>query len=642
MKKSDLAVFLGLNIFAIVFLNICIFRGIGVPAGLFSSAVSMLVFAFVLLSADRLNKGYAQRCKTDCIKTDSSTMSMLLELSVPCVLCDENGEILWYNHAASDIFFDSENEELPKFIENLDFEQDGEITVNYKTYQFNTAGCGRDGNMRLVTFFDVSELKALKEKCTAIRSVICYITVDNYSDVMSGISGNEAGKITIEIEERLADFAERAAGVVHRLERDRFVVFLDMDHLEVLMADKFSIVSAVKEIKGTNDIPVTVSVGAGLSYESNAKSALFARAAMELALGRGGDQAVVKIGDEFKFFGGASREAEKKTKVRARVMAQALCEIIGNSNQVIIMGHENADADSFGAAVGIFRIAESLGVRARIVVDGLNTAVQREVARFREFKEYSFVFISPQQTSGLMNEKTAVILVDTHLTDRAEVPGLLNQTSKVVVIDHHRRSADYIKNTILTYHEPSASSASEMVTEIIQYTDFGNQLTKHEAEALFAGIMLDTKNFAVKTSVRTFDAAAFLRKRGVDTNAVREFFRTNFNDYKKRMQLVAAAENYREITVISKSDDADVEICASAADELLNISGIQASFVLTAFEDGVHISARSSGVINVQLITEKLGGGGHMTVAGAQLDCSLFEAEDRLKEVIDSYFAESY
>ena len=409
------------------------------------------------------------------------------------------------------------------------------------------------------------------------------------------------------------------------------------------MAEKFSLLEKIHQVESPSGLAASISIGIGVDGDTFEESYDFAALALEMALSRGGDQAVVKLGDELRFFGCSSMETEKKTKVRARVMAQALCEIIGNAYQVIIMGHKNADADSFGAAIGVFGIAESLGVRAKIILDNSNNVVRRELSKFKEFKEYGFAFVSPEQAIGVINDKTVIVLVDTHCAERTEVPELLNLTSKIVVIDHHRRSANYIRNTLLTYHEPYASSTCEMVSEILQYTDYGKILKKHEAEALFAGITLDTKNFTVKTGVRTFDAAAFLRKRGVDINAVREMFKTELDDYKKRMAIINDAEVYRGVTAFSVSQSADVEICASGADELLNISGIQASFVMCNLPDGVHISARSAGRINVQLIAEKLGGGGHMTVAGAFLETdSIDTAIARLKQGIDSYFAESY
>lgn len=489
----------------------------------------------------------------------------------------------------------------------------------------------------------VDVIKDDSNKDSFSKVVICYIIVDNYSDVISGISGNEAGKLAVETEELMSELAAKAEGVMHKLDRDRFVMVFNMYNLNKLMADKFPVLTDIKSLRGTNGIPVTVSMGVGFSEESVEKTAVSAKAAMELALSRGGDQAVVKLGDEFRFFGGSTKETEKKTKVRARVMAQAICEIIRNSGQVLVMGHRNPDADSFGAAVGIYRIAENLGVRARIVIDGNNTAVCRELKRFKEVDGFGFAFVDTDKALEIINEKTLIVVVDTHSPERCMVPGLLNLTSKVVVIDHHRRSADFIKNTILTYHEPSASSTCEMITEILQYADSYGKISGIEAEALLAGVFLDTGSFTGRTGARTFDAAAYLKKCGADIERVRELFKTDINAYKKRCTIINAAKVYREITVISVSGTDDTEMCALAADELLlNIDGIKASFVISEGDFGVHISARSNGKVNVQIIAEMLGGGGHMTVAGVQLECPADEACDKLKNAIDRYFAEFY
>ncbi len=643
MKKNNIALLLVINAVLIVFLNIAVWLSAPSAVGFLCTAVSVLASAFVL----RFTDSFLKKSSAKEADAQSSTGRLMLELPVPSILCGENDEVLWYNTAASDVFSKRElagcslASLFPEF-KAEDGVSEFEAVINHSTYEVNLSVCG-DKGMRLVTLRDITLLKTVTEKSSSVRPVVCYITVDNYSEAMTGISANEAGKLAIEIEEKLVECADNAGGVIHRLDKDRFVLFIDMEHLVILMADKFGILASMREIKGSNDMSVTVSIGVGFSEDAISKSAAYAKAATELALGRGGDQAVVKLEDELKFFGGSSRETEKKTKVRARVMAQALCEIIDNAYQVIIMGHKNPDADSFGAAVGIFGLAESMGVRARIVIDDTNSAVKKELERFREWKEYSFAFITADQALGIINEKTVIVLVDTHRADRAELPGLLNLTSKTVVIDHHRRSADYIKNTILTYHEPYASSTCEMVAEILQYTDYGAKLKRYEAEALFAGVMLDTKNFAVKTGVRTFDAAAFLRKRGADPLVVRELFKTDFEDYKKKMDIVSRAVVYRGIVAISNADTADLQLCAAAADELLEISGVKASFVMCRVPEFINISARSDGSINVQLIAESLGGGGHMTVAGAQIpDCDAKEAEERLKNAIDSYFAESY
>ncbi len=643
-----IALFIGIVSAVLLLLNIIIWTLGSILHGMLSLAVSFLAVAFMLVMAEREKKKLEKARQENNFLIDSSTRRMMLDFPVPFLLFGEDGRILWYNSASSQVFGSSSlaGASISQYFAGEDkISEDkgfGEVMIRFKLYAYNYMSCETDGKKTfLMSLSDITDFKSVSEKYNASKIVSCLISIDNYAEVFSGISGNETGKLAIEIENKLNELEEMCDGSLSRLERDRYILTLDMEHLGKLMVGNFAILSSIKEIKASNDMTVTLSIGAGCADSSVSKSAAAAKSALELALGRGGDQAVVKINDEYKFFGGSTRETEKKTKVRARVMSQALCEIIENAYQVIIMGHKNPDADSFGGAVGIFSLAESLGVRARIVVDE-DSCIKREIEKFREFKEYKFAFISGEQAMGIINDKTVVVLLDTHRADRAQYPELLKYTSKLVVIDHHRKSADYIKDTILTYHEPYASSTCEMITEILQYTEGGQNIKKHEAESLFAGITLDTKNFMVKTGVRTFDAASFLRKRGVDTAEVREFFKIDLASYSKRMKIVESATVYRENIAIAISDIPDIQLVSSASDELLNISGIRASFVLCKFPGFVHISARSMGDINVQIICEKLGGGGHMTVAGAQIkDASVDDAKASLKEALNIYFSEA-
>lgn len=642
MKKNNSLAMVFLALFILVFLNTVIWLKTGIVFGLLSTSLSMLVFAFLLLLSEK-------KCRSggvaDEFLVDSSTRKMMLEFSVPCIISGNDGNVLWFNSAAEDIFADKIAagvgiSDVFAGAGNIKGESgEGETAVNLRHFEYSFLRCTNENNIfYFISFRDITDFKTVSAKCSAVRTVACFITVDNFQEVMSGISSNETGKLAIEIEAKLSELADKCDGTIHRLERDRYFLVLDMEHLSLLMAERFSVLNEMKKIKGSNEIPVTVSIGVGCADDSVSKSASYARSATELALGRGGDQAVVKIGGDYRFFGSGSREIEKKTKVRARVMAQALTEIIQNAHQVVIMGHRGMDADSFGAAIGIFTIAESLGVRARIIVDENDKVIKKEIAEFSGHKEYEFAFISNDRAFSIMNDKTVVVLLDTHIAERAQCPEILRFTSGIVVIDHHRKNKDYIKNTILTYHEPYASSTCEMVAEILQYTENGSKIKKFEAEALYAGIMLDSKNFTVKTGVRTFDAAAFLRKRGVDTTSVKDVFKVGFDEYKERLRIIGSAEVYRNLTVIA-CGKTDVQTAAAASDELLDISGIKASFVLCETNDYIHISARSTGDINVQLIAEELGGGGHMVVAGAQIKgVSVSEAKKMLLDAIDSYF----
>ena len=648
MKKNNAGFIIFPTLFVLAFLNIVIWLKANSVFGLLSTSLSLLLLAVLLFAADKGVNKEKTSSEADSLAVDSSTRKMMFEFSVPCVVADEDGTVLWFNSAALRIFEkeDISGMNISSLFPGADKvggkSGEGETNINLMSFEYRFVSCVENGKtLYFITFHDITELKTVSSRCEAIKTVACFLTIDNFQEVMSGVSSNETGKLAIEIETVLSELADVCDGSIQRLERDLYFMILDMEHLSILMAERFSILNDIKKIKGSNEIQVTISIGVGCADDSVSKSVSYARSAMELALGRGGDQAVVKIDDDYRFYGSGSRETEKKTKVRARVMAQALTEIVRNAYQIIIMGHAGMDADSFGAAIGVFTIAESLGVRARIIIDKNDAVIKAEINKFTEYKEYEFAFISEEQAFNIMNDKTVVVLLDTHMAERAQCPELLRFTSRIVVIDHHRKNKDYIRNTILTYHEPYASSTSEMVTEILQYTDNGNKIRRFEAEALYAGIMLDTKNFSVKTGVRTFDAAAFLRKRGVDTTAVRDIFKVGFDEYKERLKIIESAEIYRSITAIA-CGKSSIQNAAAASDELLEISGIKASFVLCEADGFIHISARSTGEINVQLIAEALGGGGHMVVAGAQIKgASMNEAKKMLLDAIDTYFANS-
>ena len=410
------------------------------------------------------------------------------------------------------------------------------------------------------------------------------------------------------------------------------------------MANKFTILSEVKKIDWENKIPVTVSLGIGRGGEDIKECDKMARAALEMALGRGGDQAVVKTPNGLTFYGAKSREVEKSTRVKARVMAHALRELVDQSSEVIIMGHRFGDMDSFGASVGMLRAILDRGKEAYIAVDKSKHNAVNIIQMFTGDENYSNRILSGERTQNVIGDNTLLIVVDTHRPSMVEFPKLLKQVNATVLIDHHRRNEDFIENAVLTYHEPYASSASEMVTELLQYMRDGQRLSVKEAEALYCGIYMDTKGFTFKTGVRTFDAASFLRKMGVDPVNIRRLFRNDIGFYIQKSKIISHAQVYHGIVAIAICEgigrDAQV-VVAQAADDLLNIAGIEASFVLAKVGNRIMISGRSLDSINVQVILEKLGGGGHITIAGAQLENhSLTVAEAKLKEAIDEVMSE--
>lgn len=424
------------------------------------------------------------------------------------------------------------------------------------------------------------------------------------------------------------------------------MIILRKKATELLKENKFDILDEVKTVNIGNEMAVTVSIGLGLDGLSYAQNYEFARNAIELALGRGGDQAVVKTPGNITYFGGKSQQVEKNTRVKARVKAQALREIISGKERVLIMGHRLADVDSFGAAVGIYRIAEALEKSAYIVLNDVSTSLKPMVDLFKNHEEYEEdMIVNSQQAIELAGSNTVLVVVDVNKPSITECPELLRMCKSIVVLDHHRQGTEVIENATLSYVEAYASSTCEMVSEILQYTGDNIRITTEEADCMYSGIMIDTNNFMTKTGVRTFEAAAFLRRNGADVTRVRKLFRENATEYKAKADAVSQAEIYRNVFAISTCTSEDIEsptiVGAQAANELLNIKGVKASFVLTEYQNQIFVSARSIDEINVQIIMEKMGGGGHLSTAGCQLNgISVPEGIGILKGTLDKMIAE--
>lgn len=576
---------------------------------------------------------------------ESSTQQLLMELFLPCAVTDLQGRIQWFNLEFGKLFpgrrliGESVAKLLPgcgEFEEKAAFVRD--ITFQDHIYSVVVQGLGGEFEARGVTLLEVTKERSLKNLYDAGRIVAGNITVDNYAEVTSGLTDGEQNKLLIELDAVMYHWASPLEGMIRRIERDRFLLILDQQHLNLLLEDKFTILNEVKKIKGHNGIPVTLSIGIGSRQATVAETISAAQAALELALGRGGDQAVVKWEDQFSFFGGNSRELEKRTRVRARVVAQALYGLIENAPDVMIMGHKNPDADCIGAALGICAIARHLNRPVRIVLGECNSSVKKMVSGLK--KELPPIWIEPTHAVNFIQENTLVVVVDIHRPSLVECPQLIERSAHVVLIDHHRRSTDFIQRPVLMYQEPYASSTSEMVSEILQYIGKGIRLSKAEAEALLSGIVLDTKNFTVKTNVRTFDAASYLRRMGADPVQVQNMFRTDLESYKRVADGVESAIVYKNKYAISHCQPGrdDMQIMPMTADQLLTIEGIWASFVLCAHEGHVHVSARSRGAVNVQRVMEQAGGGGHQTAAGAKLEgVTLSQAKERILQLIDQY-----
>ena len=493
-------------------------------------------------------------------------------------------------------------------------------------------------------FMDLTGIHQLQKRLEAKQIVICSVMIDNYDEVFKGTPNTNHGALIGDIERCVNEWVERGNGVVTRYERDKFIVFFEAAFFEPLQKEKFSVLGEVKKIQQGNRIPVTVSIGVGKSGTSLQENERLSRGALDMALGRGGDQAVVKTAKGFQFYGAKSREIEKSTKVKARVVAHALRDLADHASNVIIMGHRNGDADSLGASVGLFRALIDRSVEAYIAVDRNHNNAHMILDSLYEKEEYRERIIHEDRALNLIDEGTLLIVVDTHRPSIVEFRDVLKNVRDIVLIDHHRRSEEFIENTVLTYHEPYASSSSEMVTEILQYFGEGQNMDVCEAEALYSGIFMDTKGFTFKTGVRTFEAASYLRKMGVDPVNVRRLFRNDLDTYIQKSRIISRAKVYRQNIAIAVCDDIGRDtqlVVAQAADELLNIKGIEAAFVLAAVEGRIIISGRSLDSVNVQVILEKLGGGGHITIAGAQLkNNSLGFAEMRLRAAIDEVLFE--
>ena len=496
----------------------------------------------------------------------------------------------------------------------------------------------------ILYFIDETYLKKLEQEQKDSDICIGIIMIDNYEEISQRISSEIKPQLIAKMEKYIYDWAAKYNSLIVKSDRDTFFCIMEQKYLKEAEADKFNILDEVKDIDVPDITQPTLSIGFSDDGDNNAEKAESARTVIDIALGRGGDQAIVKMDGRYQFFGGRTQEVEKRTKVKARIVSHALKELISEADNVILMGHSNGDMDSIGSSLGLYRLTKTLGKEAKIVNETTGIGLDNFLTEAKKTEEYADCFITKQEALDSVKPNTLLIVTDTHKKSYVEVPELLEKVNKIVVVDHHRRSTDYIENSILTFHEVYASSASELVTEILEYSQLDIELTQIEVEALYAGIMLDTKNFTFKTGVRTFEAAAYLRKCGVDIIKVKKWFQSDLHTYQIISEIVSKSEIVNDSIAIStyENDDENANIIAAkAADELLTIGGINASFVLGKTGDRIYISGRSIGGINVQLILEKLGGGGHITLAGAQLEnMSMEDAKQELINRINEYFYE--
>ncbi len=502
-----------------------------------------------------------------------------------------------------------------------------------------------DQSIIVMFLYDETEMVKLEETIAAEKLTVGLLYIDNYEETVASIDEVRQSLLMALIDRKINKYMQGIDAISKKLEKDKFLFVFKQEHLQALKESRFSILEEVRAINIGNDQTCTISIGIGTESETYTELYDNARAAIDLALGRGGDQAVIKGSDSEEFYGGKRVTAERNTRVKARVKAHALKELIESKERVVVMGHSIGDADSFGASVGVYRIAKTLERKAYVVLDQCSPSVKPLCDRFYNGDYEEDMIVSRAEAQKLVDENALLVIVDVNKADYTECPELVDQAQSVVVIDHHRQAGDAISQAVLFYIEPYASSASEMVSEISQYIGNGLKLKPAEAEALYAGIMIDTNNFTDKTGVRTFEAMAYLRRNGVDVIRLRKAFRENMGEYRIKAAAIEATNLYLDSYAITESKaegtDSPTVLAAKIANELLDISGVKASFVLTNYNDKIYISARSIDEVNVQVMMEKLGGGGHINMAGAQLkDCTVQEAEEKLRQMIDQMIAD--
>lgn len=584
------------------------------------------------------------------IKLKRDTDESILNFPIPATAVSSNGEIIWSNEGFENLFKGiNKDKYIENVIKELDEEYDNnfsaidkEISIHDKHYRLlgNLINMRRKNSresMIMLYFIDRTDYYRLYRMYEDAKDCVGLIVIDNYDEVINDMTDTDRPQLLAVVERQLREWFAFTGGIFTKLERNKFLIVFEKKYIKAFTDSKFEILDSIKEITYSNKIPVTLSIGIIANDESKAMSFQSAVSAIDIALGRGGDQAVIKRNGKYEFFGGKSKEIEKRTRVKARVVAQALQELMAESKNVIIMGHKNMDADALGAAIGVYRIAKTLNRDAYIVYNNTGMAIDGLIRRLG--KQYNDVLIPTDNAISKITDKTLLVVVDTHKKDFVEAPELLDKLSKVVLIDHHRKSTDAIEDATLTFHEVYASSTSELVTEILQYVEEKFELPVPEAECLYAGILTDTKNFMYKTGVRTFEAAAYLKKVGVDVAAIKKMFQNDVDTYVAIADVIRNSDivhNNIAIAVCSSEVDNHAQIAAQAADELLNLNGIETSFVLVDMGEYINISGRSNGSLNVQMVLEKLGGGGHMMIAGAQLrNTTMDEAKKMLLNAID-------
>ena len=622
-----------------------------------SIVLYVLILAYTYWSNQKRRTELSDHLQDLTLNVDKLAKDTVRNSPFPLVIIETNGNMVWKSSKFVQEFVNVDIinilgdllKQIKLEIENNEENEEKsihkELEIGNKIYEIlGKYTKSKDEYMCTLYFIDETKTIELEKKYYDSQICVGLIMIDNFEEVNQRINDEEKPILTAQIEKTIYEWATEFKGLVVKAERDTFVCIFEQQYLAKLEEKKFNILDTIKELELSEKVQITLSISISTEGESNYEKYKSAQAGLDIALGRGGDQTVVRENGRYQFFGGKTQELEKRTKVKARIVSHALEELMQEAKNVMVMGHTNGDIDSMGASMGIYRLAKSIGVECYIINNSTGIGLQNFMESAKQEKEYQETIINKSEALSKITPETLLVIVDTHKRSYVEVPELLEETSKIAIIDHHRKSPDFIEEAILSFHEVYASSACELVTEILEYATQKIELTTLEAEALYAGIMMDTKNFTFKTGVRTFEAAAYLRKCGIDIIKVKKWFQSDLKTYTKISKIIDGAEIINNTIGISIYDENDKDaniVCAKAADELLTISDITASFVIGKLGDKVCISGRSIGDINVQVILEKLGGGGHITLAGAQVEgMSIEEVKNLLIEKINEYFSE--
>lgn len=626
------------------------------------AGVAGFVGTIFLCTLSYLREREAQRCVIDAIETldlhfDEVTKNAVFGMPFPMTVLDEHGQFLWYNSYFKKLFtirnsllgqhYDKLFADIPEKMLSGKNAEPFRVTVGERIYLFynSVTHSSKGEDLFLLYGIDNSDDEEMRERYHEEQQVLAVVVLDNYDEVRATMPEADRPLAFARIDGMISRFATDYEAPLIKYESDRYLMVLTQESLTKMQADKFRLLEELKtEMEDLTTIRPTASIGIGYGQDTPAQKMLEARSALDIALARGGDQVVLKSGEQLEYFGGKNQATQRMTKVKARVMSNTMRSFVEEASNVLIMGHQNADMDSLGSCLGMLTFAQQAGGEAWIVLDEVTASIENLYNKVQaEATDLAKRIIRPERAMELRNKQSLIIALDNHRHDATAEPRLLDEGNRVIIIDHHRRGAGYIQGAEIAYIEPYASSTSEMVTELISYQDSDMTLPKVVAEALLAGITVDTKNFFYQTGTRTFEAAAYLKRKGADSVVIKELFKDDFDLMRYRSEILVGAKHFDADIMIGRFPH-DIEgstlIASQAADDLLGIRGVKASFVLTLAKKRVHISARSLGDISVQLIMEKLGGGGHLTSAATQMDTTLDEAQKTLEEAITAYLKE--